>query len=76
MHCSATRLYNLYLTHKSAGCIEPLGLFFCKRYIQHYDDQTRRIFHEIDDAEALKLIEIWLNEHGHVEFLPPLLKQS
>jgi hypothetical protein len=71
---AATRLYNLYQTHKSAGCNEPLGLFFCRRYIKHYDDDTRRIFHEIDDLTALELINQWLSKHHHMEFLPPLNK--
>lgn len=76
MLTSTARLINLYNLHKTAGCKEPLGAFFCNRYIEHYTDELRRIFHEIDDTVCIGLIDAWLGNNNHPEFLPALLNRS
>lgn len=76
MQKSTERLLNIYELHKAAGLKEPLGCFFCNRYIQHYTDSLRKIFHEIDDKQAAILIDQWLFENNHVQFLPTLIKRD
>ena len=73
---STTRLVSLYRLHKGAGCTEPLGVFFCKRYAVGNDDALRVIYHEVDEQEAAKLINCWLEVHRYTEHLPPLVKQE